>query len=181
LLVYDRHGQFCAVLMSSGLGLGLEVPRGQVFAVLVSEGPVLFLVLTKRSCSGLDFKLNFSKPIKVCWINRELNCQLIVTLITSQVTWLLVIVSCSHSYTSHYTRGDSCLVLSCKSNRPSSNNNVICHSCMVRSHKQSTAAEHMLHRSRGDFWRQNKPFQITHSAVNISGWHVPYSTVFLAW
>ena len=68
-----------AVLLSSGLGLGLEAPRGHVFAVLVlvlagpvlvlvlvSGGLVLVLVLTKRSCCGLDFKLNLSKQIRVC-------------------------------------------------------------------------------------------------------------------
>ena len=68
-------------MLSSGLGLGLEAPRGHVFAVLVlvlvltgpvlvlvlvSEGLVLVLVLTKRSCCGLDFKLNMSKQIMVC-------------------------------------------------------------------------------------------------------------------
>ncbi len=68
-------------MLSSGLGLGLEAPRGHVFAVLVlvltgpvlvlvlvSEGLVLvlILVLTKRSCCGLDFKLNMSKQIRVC-------------------------------------------------------------------------------------------------------------------
>jgi hypothetical protein len=44
------------VLLSSGLGLGLEAPREQYFEVLVLGG--LVLVLQNRSCFGFDFKLN---------------------------------------------------------------------------------------------------------------------------
>ena len=80
------------MLLSSGLGLDLEAPRGHVFAVLVlvlvSGGPVLVLVLvlTKRSWCGLDFKLNLSfKKLEFA----EQQCAQLsgsVTLLTSQLT-----------------------------------------------------------------------------------------------